>query len=122
MEYILGGDKDYDVFSCWVKKYVEDNYNESVALVTEQVVLLSDNVNCVTATDLKKKSSQNFSVYEPDHHILNHAHIRGYVDGRPPPLKYSIGCSCSSNCSFILKFTRYGVQEPNCLTLCESDT
>ena len=113
--------KDYDVFSRWVKTYIQDYYNESVTLVTEQVVLLSDDVDYVTGSyNCETSSPQNISVHEPDQRILNHSDIRDYVDGRLPLLKYSIGSS--SNCSFNLKFMLDGVQEPECcFTLRESD-
>ena len=113
--------KDDDIFSHSVKTYIQDNYNESVTLVTEQVVSLCDKVDCITAShNLEINSPQNVSVDEPCPHILNCTGIRDYVDGHCPPLlKYSIGCS--STCSFNLKFMLDGVQEPNCFTLRESD-
>ena len=110
---------DYYEFSNSAKTYIQDNYNENVTLVTEQVVFLSDNVGCVTVKHKFRNSPKNLSVYEPDHHILNHADIKEYVNGRPPLLKYSIGCSHS--CSFNLRFTLDGVQVPKYLTLRESD-
>ena len=112
--------KDDDVFSHSVKTYIQDNYNESVTLVTEQVVSLCDNVNCVTTShNMETNSPQNISFYEPDQHTLNHVDIRDYVDGCPPLVKYSIGCS--GNCSFNIKFMLDGVEEPKCFTLRESD-
>ena len=112
--------KDDDVFSHSVKTYIQDNYNESVTLVTEQVVSLCDNVDCITAShNLEINSTQNISFYEPDQHNLNHTDIKDYVDGCPPLLKYSIGCS--STCSFNIKFMLDGVEEPKCFTLRETD-
>ena len=112
--------KNCDIFSRMVKRYIQEYYSESVTLVREQIIFLSDNTDHVTVHhNLDTNSPRNISVNEPDHCILNHSDISDYVDGLPPLLKYNIGCKF--NCSFKLRFTLDGFQKPTHFTLRESD-
>ena len=112
--------KDNIVSHRGAKRYIQDNYKESVTLVTEQVAFFDHTFNGVTAHHyLRTESPQNISVCEPDHHVLYYADIRHYVDGRPPLLKYSIGYS--RNCSFKLRFILDGLHKDIHITLRECD-
>ena len=111
--------KNCDVFSHCVKRYIQEEYEDRVKLVTGQVVFFSDTHDCVTPQhNLKTNSSQNISLEEPDHSVLRFVDIIEYVDGRPPLLVYAI--HCKPKCSLELKFFLDGLLEPNQLTLRQS--
>ena len=111
--------KNCDVFSHCVKRYIQEEYEDRVKLVTGQVVFFSDTHDCVTAQhNLKNNSPQNISLEEPDRSVLRFTDIIEYVDGRPPLLVYAI--HCEPKCSMDLKFFLNGLQEPNQFTLHQS--
>ena len=105
--------KRCDIFSRCMKKYIEEEFEEKLKMVTRHVVMFDDNCDCMTVQlKLKTNSPQNVFIEEIDHDgTLCHDYIIRHVDGCPPLLTYKI--HGKPNCSLKLKFTLHSLTEEN---------
>ena len=113
--------KRCDIFSRCMEKYIEEEFEEKLNMVTRHVVIFDDEYDCITVQlKLKTNSLQNVFIEEIDHDgTLCHDYIRQHVDGCPPLLTYKI--YAIQNCSLELKFTLNGLTEAKLFIMTQYD-
>jgi len=114
--------KNCDIFSQYVKMYIQEEFEDKVKLISRHVVIFNEGHDCITAQhDLNTDSPQSVFLKPTDHNnTLCHVDISDYVDGYPPLLVYDV--HGKMNCSFDLKFTLLeGLQEAKQFTLNQWD-
>ena len=112
--------KKCDIFSHCMKKYIQEEFEDKLKMISSHVVIFDDDCDSITVHHgLKTNSPQNVFLEEVDHdNTLCHEHISDHVEGCPPLLVYNI--QGKPNCSLELKFTLDGLQEAKQFTMRQS--